>query len=187
MKKRRQRRCAGGQYIGRPGRSWDAEFWRIETMSGKRARRIHPWHLGMVVVSLAMLAIITFAGSCDMPDPLSQAMDRAVTDVNSIATTGKAVLNSPAAQVIPPDLRLYAVLALNLLTGGAAGYKQWRLAQMGKTTKAIVRGIEAAETQDLSEPATNPSKPVKVAIAAEMRKLGVYDAGNKIVDRLKVS
>ena len=133
----------------------------------------------MVIVSLAMLAIITFAGCLEM--------DEAVQDVNTVATTAKTVLDSPAGALMPPDLRLYAVLAMNLLTGGAAGYKQWRLSQMSKATKASVRGIEAAEKQPGGEPAGNPTSPVKVAIGAEMRKLGVYDAGNKLVDRLKLS
>lgn len=133
----------------------------------------------MVIVSLTMLAIITFAGCLEF--------DEAVQDVNTVATTAKTVLDSPAGGMIPPDYRLYGVLALNLLTGGAAGYKQWRLSQMGKTTKAIVRGIEAAEAQPGCKTTGNPGNPAKVAIAAEMRKLGIYDAGNKLVERLKVS
>ena len=149
-------------------------------MRPKGAGRIHPWHLGMVVVSLAVLGVITFAGSC-------QQADRIISDVNAVAGTGQAVLDSPAGQMIPPDIRLYGSLVISAVMAGAAGYKQWRLAQMGKTTKAIVRGIEAAEKQPMAEASGNPVSPIKAAIGTEMRRLGIYDTGNKIVERLKVS
>ena len=59
---------------------------------------------------------------------------------------------------------------------------------MSKTAKAIVRGIEKAEQQQpAAEAPSNPGSSVKPAIAAEMRKLGVYDAGNRLVDRFKLS
>ena len=152
----------------------------------------------MVAVSLTVLGIITFAGSCGMPampQALSTAMkapaatvekvaatvDVGAATVDTGATAGKAVLDSPAGQLVPPDIRFYASLAFGLLTSGAAGYKNWRLAQMSKTTKAIVRGIERAG-------ADTPAPPsVKVAIGAEMRKLGIYDTGNKLVDRFKTT
>lgn len=134
----------------------------------------------MVIVALALLAILTFAGCLEA--------DEAVQDVNIVATTAKTILDSPAGQFVPPDIRLYGSLAISAIIAGAAGYKQWRLAQMGKTMKAIIRGIETAEQQPDGKPASNPAaSPVKVAIGAEMRKLGIYDAGNKLVDRLKTS
>ena len=142
-----------------------------------RAKRIHPWHLGMVIVSLAVLAIITFAGCLEFDD--------AVQDVNTVATTAKTVLDSPAGRMIPPDVRLYRSLAVSAVMAGAAGYKQWRLAQMTKTTKAIVLGIESQQLMSR----VDPENPVtaKTAIAAKMRDLGIYDTGNKIVKRLKLS
>lgn len=146
-------------------------------MRGIGPSRIHPLHLGMVLVALAMLAIMTFAGCLEA--------DKAVQDVNTVATTAKTILDSPAGQFIPPDIRFYATLALGLLAGGTAAFKQWRLKQMSKTTKAIVRGVERA-VGGFAGNADNPL-PVKSTIAAEMRKLGIYDAGNKLVDRLKTS
>ena len=116
-------------------------------------------------------------------------LDKAVSDVNTIAETTQTVLDSPAGRLAPPDWRLYGGLATTLLMGSAAAYKQWRLSQMSKTTKAIVRGIEATETLaaiDGSQAAKNPGE-VKAAIAVEMRKLRIYDAGNKLVDRFKTS
>lgn len=165
-------------------------------MRTNRARRLHPWHLGMVAVSLTVLGIMTFAGSCTapaMPEVLLTAMkapaatveklaaivDPIAATVGTVATAGKAVLDSPAGRLIPPDVKLYGSLALGLLMSGTAAYKNWRLAQMAKTTKAIVRGVEASE-------GTNEFT-TKKAIAVEMRKLGVYDTGNKIVERFKVS
>ncbi|KKN30934.1 hypothetical protein LCGC14_0829250 [marine sediment metagenome] len=111
-------------------------------------------------------------------------MDEAVQDINTVAAAGKAIIDSPASQLIPPDIRFYSSLAITALMSGTAAYKQWRLTQMGKTTKAIVRGIEATEKPN---PGETMKHPVKVAIGKEMRKLGIYDAGNKLVDRLKVS
>jgi hypothetical protein len=120
-------------------------------------------------------------------DSVTATVDNVAATVGSVAVAGKAVLDSPAGQLVPPDMRLYGSLALSLLMGGTAAYKNWRLAQMGKATKAIVRGIEAAEAQPRGATTDNPDKSVKPAIAAEMRKLGVYDAGNKLVGRLKLS
>ena len=115
------------------------------------------------------------------------ALDQYVTDANTVATVAKTVLETPAAQALPPPVGLYGALATTLVTGGAAAYKQWRLSQMSKTTKAIVRGIEAAEQPTATEAPGNPHSQVKTAIAIEMRKLGVYDVGNKLVDRFKLS
>ena len=148
-------------------------------MRGIGPSRIHPLHLGMVIVALALLAILTFAGCLEA--------DEAVKGVDVVTTTAKTILDSPAGQFVPPDIRLYGSLAISALMAGTAVYKNWRLAQMSKTTKAIVRGIEAAEFAVGAGDVDNPKNPVKTAIAAEMRKLGVYDAGNKLVDRFKTS
>lgn len=141
-------------------------------MDTKRARRFLFWVFAGMGIGLVILA------GCE-------ALDRFVTDANNVASTTKIILDSPAGQALPPPVGLYGGIATTLIMGGAAAYKQWRLSQMSKTTKAIVRGIEASG-KPAGEEAGNPSQ-VKAAIAVEMRKLGVYDAGNKLVDRLKVS
>lgn len=143
-------------------------------MNTKRAKTFLVWFFIGIGIGLVILA------GCE-------ALDNAATDANDMAAVGRQVIDSPAGQMIPPDIRLYGSLAVGAVMAGAAAYKQWRLSQMGKATKAIVRGIEAAEAQPDGKPVGNPASPVKVAIAAEMRRLGIYDAGNKIVDRLKVS
>ena len=140
-------------------------------MDYERAKRLMLW------VGVGMgIGLVILAGC--------EAMDRFVTDANNVASTTKTVLDSPAGQALPPPIGLYGGIATTLVMAGAATYKQWRLSQMSKTTKAIVRGVETAHWKSMAEEAENPTK---TAIAVEMRKLGVYDAGNKIVDRLKVS
>ena len=54
---------------------------------------------------------------------------------------------------------------------------------MKKTTKAIVKGIEAAEKQQKP----NPTNPIKTAIGKEMTAAGIFDRGNQFVDRLKIA
>ena len=139
----------------------------------------NPWMFlfWFCVGMLLALGILTVA-SC-LP------MDEAVKDVNTVASGAKAILDSPAGQLVPPDIRFYSTLGITAIMAGTAAYKQWRLARMGKTTKAIVRGIEATEKPP-GKATGNPSA-VKAAIGNEMRKLGIYDAGNRLVDRLKVS
>ena len=149
-------------------------------MDYERARRFFFWVGVGMGLAVFVIAIASHLAGC-------LEMDEAVQDVNTIAAAAKTALESPAGQLAPPDVRLYAALGLNLLMAGTTAYKQWRLSQMSKTTKAIVRGIEAAEQPAAAEASGNPNSPVKTAIAAEMRKLGVYDVGNKLVDRFKVS
>jgi len=146
--------------------------------TSRRAAFFWLWYFSMILILAA--AAVAFVAGCE--EEQWAAADRIVTDANAWAGQGRQVLQSPAGQTLPPDIRLYGTLATSLILGGAAAYKQWRLSQMSKTTKAIVRGIEAAE----KEITVNPTNPVKAAIAVEMRKAGVFDAGNKIVDRLKV-
>ena len=144
-------------------------------MDTKRARTFLFWFF---IGAASGLLIIVGHISCTQ-------LDKALSDANTIAETTQTVIDSPAGQLAPPDIKLYASLGASAVLAAAAAYKQWRLSQMSKTTKAIVRGIESADLQPLSEGQGNPSGSVKPAIAAEMRKLSVYDAGNKIVDRIK--
>lgn len=96
----------------------------------------------------------------------------------------QAFLDTPAGQLIPPHLRLLAVLGTGLASGLVITWEEWRNRQMKKTAKAIVKGIE------ISERAKNPAPDVKKNIAAEMMNQGgqkFYDRANKIVDRLKIA
>ncbi len=137
-----------------------------------------------VYSTLLFFGACTIAASCaGCSEEVLLKSDRIVEDVNQWADAGRQVLTSPAGRTLPPDFRGLVIGGVAVLSGAAAAYKQWRLSQMGKTTKAIIRGIEAADRKKPS----NPTNLVKAAIGAEMRKLGIYDVGNKIVDRLKVN
>jgi len=54
---------------------------------------------------------------------------------------------------------------------------------MKKTTKAIVKGIEVSE----KEITTNPTNPVKMAIAGQLKQLGIYSQADDFINQLKAS
>jgi hypothetical protein len=54
---------------------------------------------------------------------------------------------------------------------------------MKKTTKAIVKGIEVSE----KEITTNPTNPVKMAIAGQLKQLGIYSQADDLINQLKAS
>ena len=111
--------------------------------------------------------------------------DAIIQDANDLAGGARAVLDSPAGQLIPPDLKLYGLLGIGLINAVVIGWEEWRNRTMKKTTRAIVKGIEQKRG--------NPDKiitEIKADIAEEMRKQGgdrFYARANKIVDRLKIS
>ena len=110
-------------------------------------------------------------------------IDKTAGDVNTIAEGTQSGLDSPAGQLIPPDLRLYGALGVIILSGLANGWQDWRNRTMKKTTKAIVKGIEKSDNPD-------ETSIVKKNIADEMTKQGgdkFYKRANKIVDRLKIA
>jgi len=133
-----------------------------------------------ILITSAVLSLFII-GSCN--ERQLDRTDQIVADANSLVTIGGAILESPGARVIPPDWRLYGSLAVLLGSALTNGYQKWRGSQMTKTTKAIVKGIEKAEKAAQG----NPIAPVKMAIAKEMRAARVFDVGNKIVARLKIS
>lgn len=57
---------------------------------------------------------------------------------------------------------------------------------MTKTTRAIVRGIERTDKAH-REANPNPAADVKASIGVQMEAAGIKSAGNKIVERLKIS
>ena len=131
-------------------------------------------------IILCILTLLALAGCEDF----LRTGDELIADANKVAGGARAILESPAGQMIPPDLKLYGLLGIAIINGVVIGWEEWRNKQMKKTTKAIVKGIEQA---------SNPEKAtseVKVNIAEEMRKQGgdkFYAKANKIVDKLKIS
>lgn len=113
-----------------------------------------------------------------------EAGDEVIRDVNEVATGVRAVLESPAGQMIPPDWKLYGAVAVALANGIVIGWEELRNRTMKKTTKAIVKGIENTGNPEKS------TSEVKSNIAEEMIKQGgerFYAKANKIVDNLKIS
>jgi len=133
-----------------------------------------------IYLTIAILTLVTLSGCEDF----FQKGDEIIRDVNNVASGAKAVLDSPAGQLIPPDIKLYGLLGIALINAGVIGWEEFRNRTMKKTTKAIVQGIEQT---------TNPEKAtseVKANIANEMRRQGgdkFYAKANKIVDKLKIS
>ncbi len=133
-----------------------------------------------IYLTIAILTLVTLSGCEDF----WQKGDEIIQDANAIAGGARAVLDSPAGQLIPRDLKIYGLLGIGLINGIVIGWEEWRNERMKKTTKAIVQGIEQT---------SNPEKAtseVKASIANEMRRQGgdkFYAKANKIVDKLKIS
>lgn len=131
--------------------------------------------------SIICAALIVTPIGCD--EEQIRTVDRIVSDVNSVSTGARAVLQSPAGQAVPSDIRLMIELALGLVSAGTIGWQKWRSVIMTKTTKAIVRGVE--KTAPAGNPDVQTNNLVKMNIQQQMIKAGVFDQGNKIVDKLK--
>jgi len=132
------------------------------------------------IVSIIFLLFL-FSAGCE--EWLQQG-DKIIQDANSVAAGARAVLDSPAGQLIPPNIKLYGLLGIGLVNAIVIGWQEWRNRTMKKVTKAIVKGIEFSGNPDK---ATND---LKSNIADEMMKQGgqrFYDQANKIVDKLKIS
>ena len=131
-------------------------------------------------VILCVVTLFVFAG-CEQ---VWQTGDEIVRDANNIAGGARAVLDSPAGQLIPPNLRLYGFLGIGLINAVVITWQELRNRAMKKTTKAIVKGIENTANPDKA------TSEVKANIAEEMRRQGgdiFYAKANKIVDKLKIS
>lgn len=111
------------------------------------------------------------------------SIDRAVEDVNTIIAGGRAVLDSPAGGLLPPDWRLYAGVALVVVSGAVNIWQKIKGNLMKKTLTTIVKGIEVVE----ATVKTNPENPVKAAIKVEMESARILDAANKLVDQIKLN
>ena len=134
-------------------------------------------------LNVTMLLFI-LAGCLAGCDEFWQKGDEIVQDVNDIAGGARALLESPAGQMLPPNLKLYGALGVILANGLVITWQELRNRTMKKTTKAIVKGIENTENPDKA------TSEVKANIANEMLKQGgdrFYDKANKIVDKLKIS
>ena len=116
---------------------------------------------------------IMFLTSCTKPQKIK--VDQLAETAAHVAAGGEAVLQSPIGQLVPPDIRFYMTLAGAVIMAAVGGWQKYRKDQLTKTTTAIVRGIESQDD----------CKAVKTAIAGAMKSIGIYDAGNKIVDQLK--
>jgi hypothetical protein len=90
----------------------------------------------------------------------------------SDAASGK----SGTAEQYGPLAALIASLAVNF-------FQKRKGDLMKKTTKAIVKGIEASE----KEITTNPTNPVKMAIAGQLKQLGIYSQADDLINQLKAS
>ena len=131
---------------------------------------------------LASIVILMFAAiGCDETQ-LRQA-DRIVTDANSVVEAVGGMMQSPAGALLPPGFQLYGAAGIAIASIALNGWQQIRGNLMKKTTKAIVKGIEAAE----KETKPNPTNPIKTAIAAQMIKAGIYSQADDLVNQLKIS
>ena len=132
-------------------------------------------------IFVTILMVVTFLGGCK---EFWQKGDEIVQDVNDIAGGARALLESPAGRMMPPNLKLYGALGVILANGLIITWQELRNRMMKKTTRAIVKGVEQSSSPEKS------TSEVKSNIADEMRKEGgdkFYARANKIVDKLKIS
>ena len=135
------------------------------------------------LIKFITLLFLLFLFSAGCEDFLTSG-DAIIQDANDVAAGARDLLDSPAGQLIPPDLKIYGLLGIGLINAVVIGWEEWRNRTMKKTTRAIVKGIEQTSSPDKA------TSEVKANIAIEMRKEGgdkFYARANKIVDRLKIS
>ena len=129
-----------------------------------------------VVLMMAMMF-----GGCE--EQQLQRVDRIVTDANEIVAAGGSVLQSPAGAMLTPGFQLYGAAGIAIASIVLNAWQKVRANLMTKTTKAIVKGIEAVT----SEEEVNPTYKVKASIAAQMKKAGIYSQADDLINKLKIS
>jgi len=77
----------------------------------------------------------------------------------------------------------YGAIAAVIASLGLNLFQKRKGDVMKKTTRAIVKGIESAES--ISKP--NPTNPVKVAIKTQLEAAGVYNQADELIRQLKIS
>ena len=135
------------------------------------------------LLNVTVLLLIVLAGLAGC-DEFWQKGDQIIQDVNAVGGGAKALLESPAGQLIPPDLKVYGLIGIGLINAAVICWEEMRNRTMKKTTKAIVQGIERTGNPDKA------TSEVKANIAEAMRAEGgdkFYAKANKIVDQLKIS
>ena len=145
--------------------------------------KYYPNLIYWLVVTVCLIVGFSMGTNFGCEEMQLERMDRIVADANSITATGGLLLESPAGDMLPPVIKLYGAVGLALASIAVNSWQKVRSVLMTKTTKAIVKGIDAVEKQAK----TNPTNPVKESIRTEMIKAGVYDRGNQIVDKLKLA
>jgi len=129
------------------------------------------------------MGLVTLFAVVGCTEEQIRQVDQTVADANNLVSGGAALLQSPAGAMLPPDLRLYGTVGIAIASIVFNSWQKVRSNLMAKTTKAIIKGVDAAEKVTK----TNPTNPIKVAIRQEMIAAGIYDKGNKLVDQLKVA
>lgn len=83
----------------------------------------------------------------------------------------------------PGSAETYGAIAAIIASLGFNIFQKRKGDIMKKTTRAIVKGIEAAE----EEKKPNPTNPVKVAVKTQLMAAGIYNQGDDLIRQLKIS
>ncbi|MFA5265996.1 MAG: hypothetical protein WC378_19415 [Opitutaceae bacterium] len=141
----------------------------------------------MLAAVCCLLALFT-AGGCS--EEQIRNIDQAAQDANSLIAGGKAILDSPAAALIPlPVRQIMEWCGLGLAS--AIALWKWLVARgvvkanqsLTQTGKAIVLAIESLEGKQADQ--------VKAAVGDQMTEMAAetpgltYDQMNAVVDALK--
>lgn len=118
----------------------------------------------------------------------SEVLDRIESDIDNTALLRQGAQAAKDVVGVIAESRggqatTYGAIAAIIASLGYNVYQKYTGGVMKKTTKAIVKGVEAADKQQKS----NPANPIKTAIGKEMVAAGIFDQGNQLVDRLKIA
>jgi len=132
-------------------------------------------------IILATLTAALFVAGCT--EEQIRDIDKKVSDVNNAATIITSTAgDTPIGAMLPADWKLYLAMAATVTSGAANIWQKLRGDLMKKTTKAIVKGIEAT----VPKRTANPGDPVKANISANMKEAKIYDKANLLVDKMKL-
>lgn len=128
----------------------------------------------MFWIGFGFSSLLTLGIGCS--EEQMQQVDRTMADVNQWSETGQMVLQSPAGQSLPPDIRLYGALAALIGSTAAGVWQKFQRSQETKVTKSIVQGVENSGQS---------GKECKPNIAKAMKDNNVTIPGRILVDTLK--
>lgn len=136
---------------------------------------------GLIFYLVAFAALVLCLYSMSGCTPLQQdnIADTAATiqpPLDTVVTGGQTILQSPAAILIPEPIRTGAGILLICLSGVSNLLQALSKRKTDKTLSAVTKAVEAAPIG---------AELVKPLVAANLKNMGMYDAGKLIISKAK--